>query len=126
MSTKPDSMLVEADHLVAANKEVGRQGQDRSLEDLARREPALATYLHEGLAALAGKMSLSGVPSPLVKGVHDEALHLALTCVEALRRGHYALWEGTVVGTRLEELQPPAKPARRKRRRKDSNDDKPA
>jgi hypothetical protein len=118
MGSKPDSMLVEPEHLVAASKDVGTQGQERSLEDLSRREPALAGYLIEGMAAVAGKLSLSGAPTPLVQCIHAEALHVALTCLEATRKGHYALWKGTLVGTRLEELEAPAKPPARKRRRK--------
>jgi hypothetical protein len=126
MGTRPDSMLVETDHLVAANQEVAEQGQGQSLSDLSQREPALAAYLQEGLAALAGRLCLSGAPSGLVKSIHDEALHVALTCVEAMRRGHYALWRGTVVGTRLEELAATAKPAPRKRKRKkDAGDEGP-
>jgi len=125
MSAKPDSMLVETEHLVAANKDVGTRGQGKSLDDLSRREPALAAYLQEGLAAMAGRLSLSGAPTPLVKGVHDEALHLALTCVEALRRGHYDLWQGTIIGTRIETLEAAAKPARRTRKKKDSGKDAP-
>ena len=128
MRTKPDGMLVEADHLVAANKELGQIGQEKFLVDLASREPALAAFVQDRMAAIAGKLSLSGAPSPLVKGVHDEALHLVLTCLDALRRGHYDLWQGTIVGTHLEKLQAAAKPPRRKRRRSSENNepDKPA
>jgi hypothetical protein len=120
---RPDSMLIEPGHIVAARQDVGEDGQPGSLEDLATREPALAAYISEGMASLAGKLALSGAPTPIVQGLYGEALTLLLSSVEAQRRGHYDLWKGTVVGTRLENLvgeKPPAKPRKKRGRKTDA------
>ncbi len=113
---KPDSMLIEPSHIVAARQEVGERGNSTSLEDLAKREPALAAYISESMASLAGKLALSGAPSPLVQGLYNEAMAVMLASIEAQRRGIYDLWKGTIVGTKLEELTGTKKP--RKRRKK--------
>lgn len=45
-------------------------------------------------------------------------LALVLTCVQALRRGHYELWKDSMVGTRLAQLDETfqAPPKRRRKR----------
>lgn len=114
---KPDSMLIEPGHIVSARQDIGQRGNPESLEDLALREPALASYISESMASLAGKLALSGAPSQLVQGLYNEALAVLLSSVEAQRRGHYDLWKGTIVGTKLEEMgsaKKPRKPRRRK------------
>ena len=115
---KPDSMLVAGKHLMEARKGVTEAGVLPALDALGEREPALAGYLGEGLASLAGKLSLTGAPTDLVRGVHSEALLLALSALEAQRAATYELWHGTTFGTLLETLaepEPPAKPRRRKK-----------
>src|SRR4051794_8392069 len=121
---RPDGMLIEPGHIVAARQDVGEDGSPGSLEELATREPALAAYISEGMASLAGKLALSGAPTPVVQGLYSEALSLLLSSVEAQRRGHYDLWKGTIVGTKLEALFGEKKPAARPRkRRKRKGDD---
>ena len=120
---KPDGMLVEPKFIVRACREVARRGGPEALAEIAKQEPALAAYLRESLAAAAGKLALSGAPTPVIQGVHEEVLTVVLTCVQALRQGHYALWSDTLTGTPLarlaEEFEAPrGKRPRRSRRNK--------
>ena len=103
---KPDSMLVEPEHIVSARREVASIGSGPSLNQFAHQEPALASFLSENLASFAGRLSLSGAPTELVQGSHEEVLTLVLTCVQSMRRGHYALWKDTMSGSRLAQLEP--------------------
>jgi len=123
-------MLVEPDTIVNARVQVGESGASPSLEALIAVEPALGAFIQESLAAVAGKIALSGAPGQLVQGVHEEVLTLLLTCVQAVRRGHYELWKETTIGTRLEELAPDLKPKpkpkrSRRRSRKPGPDENP-
>src|SRR5262245_33736186 len=110
---KPGSMLVGPEHIIGARQEVAAKGSSQALSEFAQTEPALASFIYEGLAVVAGKLSLSGAPTELVQGSHEDVLAVVLTCVQAMRRGHYALWKDTVTGTRL------AQPKPRRRRKKD-------
>jgi hypothetical protein len=120
---KPDSILVEPGHIVEARQDLDHRGFPQAMADLADREPALAAYISESMASLAGKLALSGAPTPIVQGLYNEALAVLLSSVEAQRRGHFDLWKGTIVGTRIESLfKPKAKKASKPRRRKGKDD----
>ncbi len=116
---KPDSMLVESEHIVTARRDVATKGSPQALTDFAQTEPVLASFIYEGLAVVAGKLSLSGAPTELVQGSHEDVLAVILTCVQAMRHGHYALWKDTVTGTRLAQLDPSFQPKPRRRRKKE-------
>ena len=115
---KPDGMLVEPQHIVSARQDVAAKGGPETLSEIAGTEPVLASFVFESLAAIAGKLALSGAPTPLVQGSHEDMLALVLTCVQALRRGHYELWRDSMAGTRLAQLdeifQAPPKRCRKK------------
>jgi hypothetical protein len=113
---KPDSMLIEPGHIVEARQDLGERGFAQALADLSNREPALAAYIAESMASMAGKLALSGVRTEVVQGLYNEAMAVLLSSVEAQRRGHYDLWKGTIVGTKLETLGA-AKKARKRRRK---------
>jgi hypothetical protein len=115
---KPDSMIVEPTHIVRARHDVTAKGSSESLSEFAQTEPALASFICDGLVAVAGRLSLSGAPTELVQGSHEDILGVVLTCVQAIRRGHYALWKDTVTGTRLELLDPTLKAKGQRPRRK--------
>jgi hypothetical protein len=115
---KPDSMLVEPEHIASARREVAANGSGACLNEFARIEPALASFVHESLVSAAGSLSLSGAPTELVQALHEEILSVALTCVQAMRSGHYSLWKDTVIGSRLAELDPSLEPKRRPRRKR--------
>jgi hypothetical protein len=115
---KPDGMLVEPRSIVAARQEVAEKGSGQALEEYGRTEPALAAFIHGSLAAVAGKLSLVGAPSELVRAAHEEVLSVVLTALQALRHGHYELWRDTATGTRLAQLDPALVPVHRRRRRK--------
>jgi hypothetical protein len=118
---KPDSMLVEPQHIVSARQDVAAKGSGQTLKEFAQTEPALASFIYEGLAIVAGKLSLSGAPTELVQGSHEDVLAVVLTCVQAMRRGHYALWKDTVTGTRLAQLDPSFQPKPRRRGKRDQS-----
>jgi hypothetical protein len=88
---KPDSMIVEPEHIISARQDVATKGNQQALNEFAQTEPALASFIYEGLAGIAGKLSLSGAPTERVQGSHEDMLGVVLTCVQAIRRGHYAL-----------------------------------
>jgi hypothetical protein len=96
--------------------------------------------MSQAMATIAGKMALAGAPTEVVQGVHADVLLVMLSSLEASRAAEYELWEGTVVGTRLEALtkaepepvaEPPSepvaetkpKPKRAPRKKKPKNDD---
>jgi hypothetical protein len=112
-------MLVEPEHIVSARQDVASKGSGQSLNEFAESEPALASFIYKGLASVAGRLSLSGAPTELVQGSHEDVLAVVLTCVQAMRRGHYALWKDTATGTRLAQLDPTLQPKPRRRRKKD-------
>ena len=115
----PDSMLVKHTHIMEARSRIAEQGHQAALESLLGREPALASYMSQAMATIAGKMALAGAPTEVVQGVHADVLLVMLSSLEASRAAEYELWEGTVVGTRLEALtkadpepvaEPPSEP----------------
>ena len=120
---KPDSMLVEPAHIIRARQDVAAKGSGEALNEFANAEPALASFVHESLAAVAGKLSLSGAPTELVQGSHEDLLAVVLTCVQALRRGHYELWKDTLTGTRLAQLDKEFRAPPRRRRKKSEGGD---
>ncbi|MBV9125984.1 MAG: hypothetical protein JO112_21745 [Planctomycetes bacterium] len=101
---KPDGMLVEPEHVATAHQTVTTRGTGEVLEEVGQTEPALAGFLCHHLAVVAGKLALCGAPTETVQGVHEDLLTIVLTCIEALRRGHYELWKDTMTGTRLAQL----------------------
>src|SRR5262245_31435036 len=121
---KPDSMLVEPAHIISARQEIATKGNADALTEFSQAEPALASFLHESLATVAGKLSLSGAPTELVQGSHEELLAVALTCIQALRRAHYELWKGTIMGTRLAQLDKSLRTPRARRKKREGADPK--
>jgi hypothetical protein len=115
---KPDSMLVEPEHIVSAGQDVATKGNGQSLTEFAQTEPALASFIYERLAVVAGKLCLSGAPTELVQGSHEDVLAVVLTCVNAMRRGHYALWKDCMVGTRMAQLDKTFQAPPKRRRNK--------
>ncbi len=105
--TQPDGMLVAAKHLLAARKGIADPGVLPALATLSEREPVLANYIGEALAAMSGRLALSGAPTDLVRGIHQESLLVALSALEAQRAATYELWEGTTFGTLLGDLVKP-------------------
>ena len=75
-----------------------------------------------GLVSVAGRLSLSGAPTEVVQGSHEDVLEVVLTCIQAMRRGHYALWKDTVTGTRLAQLDPSLQPKPRRRKKDQTNE----
>ncbi len=118
---KPDSMLVEPAHIISARQAVAAKGGAEALGNFGQAEPALASFIHESLATVAGKLSLSGAPTELVQGAHEDVLGIVLTSVQALRHGHYELWKDTVTGTRLAQIDKTFRAAPRRRRKKDQD-----
>lgn len=114
---RPDGMLVESGMIADAMTAVGKQGTDKALAELASQERDLTAYIAHSAMNIAGKLALSGAPSEVVRGSHDDFLTVILTCVGALKRGHYELWKDTQVGSRLVEIDQTLKAPTKKRRR---------
>lgn len=113
-----DAMLIEPQTIAGARTSVAEQGPQAALQALAKSEPALAMFVAESLATTAGRMALSGAPTGVVQGVHEDVLATVLTCVESIRRAHFELWKDTELGARLKALAaaPEQKKVARKRR----------
>lgn len=107
---KPDAMLVEPEYLVKARQEVLNEGTGSVLTQISGQETILAAYIHESLASMAGKLAIAGAPTQVVQAVHEDALAVVLTSLQALRQGHFELWKDTLSGSRLEQLDPSFKP----------------
>jgi hypothetical protein len=119
-------MLVEPEHLVRASQDIATKGGAEALDALGKSEPALASFVFDRLSALAGNMALSGAPTPVVQGIHEDCLMLVLTCVQALRHGHYALWKDSLPAGLRARLDPsPAPPPGRRRKKSAEGGDEP-
>jgi hypothetical protein len=116
---KPDSMIVEPEFLLCARQDIAQNGTGEALAAVGQLEPALATFIHESLATIAGKLALAGAPTEVVQGSNEDVLAVVLTCVQAQRRGHYELWKDQMTGTRLAQVDPCFRPKPGRRRRKD-------
>jgi hypothetical protein len=103
---KPDSMLVEPDYIITTREEIAKKGTDPSFEEFGQTEPVLASFIHESLATVAGKLALSGAPTSVVQGSNEDLLGIVLTCVNALRRGRYELWKDAMTGTPMARVTP--------------------
>ena len=116
---KPDSMLVEPEHICTARQDIAAKGNADAQAEVGQAEPVLASFLCESLATVAGKLALSGAPTELIMGSHEDILAITLTCIQAVRRGHYELWKDTMTGTRLAQLDKEfhAPPKRRRTKR---------
>jgi hypothetical protein len=115
---KPDGMLVEPAYIQNAHHDVTSKGGADVFAEFSQAEPALACFIQESLAVIAGKLALAGAPTEVVQGQNADVLSLLLTCVEAQRRGHYELWKDTMTGTRLAQLDKTFKPRPARRRKK--------
>lgn len=113
---KPDSMIVEPEFIMKAVEGICERGAARALKDLQGREPALAAFVQDRLATLAGRLALSGAPHKVVRGAHEEILVLVLGALEALQRSHYELWKETALEGRLARPEDQRQPRRRKPR----------
>jgi hypothetical protein len=119
-------MLVEPGHIASASQEVAARGGEEALAEVGKMEPALASFIQQSLACVAGQLALAGAPTPVVQGSHQDVLSVVLTCIQALRRGHYELWKDALVGTPLAQIDPALrlKPRRRKGRPEEGGNEK--
>jgi len=82
-------MLVEPEMIAATKAVIAEYGLYPMLEQLAEREPALGQFVSETAMIIAGKMALSGAPTEIAQGVHEDMVALVMTCLGAVRRGTY-------------------------------------
>ncbi len=118
-----DAMLIEPQTIAGARTSVAEQGPQAALQALAKSEPALAMFVAESLATTAGRMALSGAPTGVVQGVHEDVLATVLTCVESIKRAHFELWKDTEMGVRLAALAAAPKKVSTRRKRRAVADD---
>lgn len=74
------AQVVEADLLIRS------LGERRAMRRLEAAEPELASYLMESATRLYARLDRSCASHSRVKGIHRDAVRLALVCVEAVRR----------------------------------------
>lgn len=117
---KPDSMIVEPEHIQTAGQDLAQRGTSTLMQELSQSEPALASYIDHALEGLAGRLALSGAPIPLVQQTHELALDIVLISLKAARLGQLQLWQDALPGTPLGRLDepPPAEAPRPKRRKR--------
>jgi len=113
-----DAMLIEPQTIASARSSVAEQGPQTALQTLAKSEPALAMFVAESLATTAGRLALSGAPTGVVQGVHEDVLATVLTCVESIKRAHFELWKDTEMGVRLAALAAVPKKGKTSQRRR--------
>jgi hypothetical protein len=121
--TKPDSMLVDPRMIAAATAALAKHGTYAMLEDLAKREPALGQFVSNSATIIAGKMGLSGAPTEVVRGVHEEVISLVITCLGAVRQGTYEVWKGSEVGASVVAALGEPKRKRSRRRKNTATDE---
>jgi hypothetical protein len=116
----PNSMIVEAEYVIGAREEVATKAADDALAELAQGEPTLAGFIEDRLAAVAGKLALSGAPTAAVQGVHEDVLTVVLTGIQALRRGHNSVWKDSMPASPLIQMEssPQPKPPRQRKTQK--------
>jgi hypothetical protein len=123
---KPDSMIVEPEHIHTAGKQLAEKGTESSMQELAGAEPALASFIGHMLSSLAGDLALSGAPTPVVHQVHEKAMDVVLIARKAFRLGQYQLWKDTLPGTplgRLEETPAEEKPGPKRKKKRGGKGD---
>lgn len=118
-----DAMLIEPQTIAGARTSVAEQGPQAALQALAKSEPALAMFVADSLATTAGRLALSGAPTGVVQGVHEDVLATLMTCVESIKRAHFELWKDTEMGVRLAALAGSPKKAKSPRRRRSAADE---
>lgn len=111
---KSDATLVDVECLTASLDQVAGGELLTALAHLASQEPTLAGFIREKLSAMAGELALSGAPQPVVSGVHADALLVVLASLQALRLGHYRLWQDCVPAERLPAPDLPEKTERKR------------
>jgi hypothetical protein len=86
--------------------------------------PADTYTLTSSALDITSNMTVSGAGAgaTFIQGSHEDCLTVVLTCVQAIRRGHYALWKDAVVGTRLAQLDPSLETKPKRRRNKGQPD----
>ncbi len=93
-----DGMLVGQVTLLHACEEVdelaAENGAQGPIDELAAFEPTLASYIDAHCEAIAGRLALTGAPSPVVQGIYRSILLMTVSAVQAMRRGQYDYWCG--------------------------------
>ena len=84
--------LVTNEVLLAKFEELEQNGTDSAFDEIMAFEPVLAKFIEEKCAAVSGRLALCGVPSELVKHVHNDLVTVVLGSVISVRQGHFDLW----------------------------------
>jgi hypothetical protein len=75
------------------------RGHARTLRELERDEPELASFLMEGSTAVFARLARTCDSTSAARSTHRRMMGITLTCIEALRR---AAWQRQIEGGRGE------------------------
>ena len=98
---------VTARMVLEAQLELERRGAAAFMQHLEKTEPELANFVLEALSLIYTKLSNLGGPPQKTKRAFRSVQTLLLVSIEAMRRGHFALWEREM-GSALGQLDPDA------------------
>jgi hypothetical protein len=101
----PSDQQVHPRLILRALGRLQRQGRRVMLEELEQAEPELASYLMENLSLIHRRLSSQIASEAKLRGIHRRIEELCLVCLEALRQGHRELWQQSISGTPLAELE---------------------
>ena len=99
-------MLVSLRGLEQLQKSIWKDGVVAALDDLSEIEPGVARYLDHCVGWIFQKLRDSCVKVDVVDAVQNDAILMAMTIIAGIRLAHFRLWEDTMIGTRLVQIDP--------------------
>lgn len=87
--------LVNLGDVMAAAAAVKDDGP-AAVDAIAQREPFLAGFVAGQIKQVAGELALGGAPPVVVRKVANEMASLAAVVADAMTRGSYRTWVGSV------------------------------
>jgi hypothetical protein len=94
--------------VLQAQLELQRVGLDKAMALLESTEPDLTEYLLASTTNLHKEMLNTGATGKQARRIHDRTLTLVLVCLNALKKGHAALWQDGTGQDVARRLDPPA------------------
>ena len=98
--------IVSSLQIAGAEGIVGGLKPHLALRRLTEVEPCLGAYVDRRCREVLALLEAMNAPQELCAGVSMRTLSVTLAAVEAVRRAHYELWEGTEVGRALVDRDP--------------------
>src|SRR5262249_2974910 len=97
---KHDGMLVSdvvlSQSCQQADAVASEKGAQGLVDELAAFEPILARYIDTRSEIIAGRLALTGAPTPVVQRGYGEMMARPIPPVLAMRRGQHNYWSGSM------------------------------